>query len=55
LQFSWPPLYTGWSLQAQTNALGTKWTTVAGSDATNQMTIPVATTNNSVFYRLVYP
>ncbi|HEX9048626.1 MAG TPA: hypothetical protein VF988_16480, partial [Verrucomicrobiae bacterium] len=57
LQFNWPPDHTGWRLQAQTNSagdgLGTNWVTVPGSDGTNQMSMPVATTNSSVFYRLI--
>ncbi|HEU6449363.1 MAG TPA: carbohydrate-binding protein [Verrucomicrobiae bacterium] len=58
-QVSWPPLYTGWSLQVQTNSLNsgleTNWTTVTGSAVTNEISIPVAMTNNNVFYRLIYP
>jgi Malectin domain/Fibronectin type III domain len=58
MQFSWPQDHTGWSLQAQTNApgagLGTNWVTLPNSDATNQMTVPIDTTQGSVFYRLIY-
>jgi hypothetical protein len=60
LQISWPSSYigTGWLLQAQTNAisagLGTNWATVAGSGATNQVFMPVASTNGCVFYRMIY-
>lgn len=46
-------------LEVQTNSLaaglGTNWVTVDGSTGTNQMIIPLNTTNGSVFYRLVYP
>jgi hypothetical protein len=56
-QLNWPSDHLGWRLQAQTNSLGaglgTNWTTVYGSNSTNQMTVPI--NNNSVFYRLVFP
>ena len=55
IQFAWPTTNTGWTLQAQTNALGTNWVTIAGSDATNQWVILLNAGNGSVFYRLVYP
>jgi fibronectin-binding autotransporter adhesin len=61
LQLSWPSSYigAGWFLQAQTNSIqvgiSTNWVTVAGSDATNQVFMPVSRTNGCVFYRLVYP
>ena len=59
LQLSWPPDHTGWILQAQTNAPGTglttNWVNIPSSTATNQMVIPVAPTNGSVFYRICYP
>jgi len=59
LQVSWPASHTGWALQAQTNApgagIGTNWTTVPGSRATNQLLLPIDPANGSVFYRLVYP
>jgi hypothetical protein len=59
LTLSWPADHTGWRLEAQTNApgsgLGTNWVTVSGSAGTNQVVIPVATTNGSVFFRLIYP
>ena len=46
-------------LQIQTNdlsaGLGTNWTVVTGSTATNQIFIPINRTNGSVFLRLVYP
>jgi alpha-D-xyloside xylohydrolase len=59
LTLSWPADHTGWRLQVQTNSLsvglGTNWMTVANSTNIHQITIPMNTTNNSVFYRLVYP
>jgi autotransporter-associated beta strand protein len=58
LTLSWPSDYTGWTLQTQTNALskglGTNWTDVAGSAATNKVIVPVASTNGSVFFRMKY-
>jgi autotransporter-associated beta strand protein len=59
LQVTWPADHTGWRLEAQTNSLnsglGTNWFTVSDSAATNQIILPVITTNGGVFYRLVYP
>jgi hypothetical protein len=59
LQFSWPADHTGWQLQSQTNnltsGLGTNWINVPGSDQTNQLTVPLNSTNGSVFFRLVRP
>ncbi len=59
LQFAWPQDHTGWRLQAQTNppgaGLGTNWTTLSGSELTNQFTLPVDTANGSVFFLLVSP
>jgi autotransporter-associated beta strand protein len=59
LTMSWPTDHTGWRLQAQTNSLntglGTNWANVAGSATTNQVVVPIVTTNGAVFYRLVYP
>lgn len=59
LTLQWPADHTGWRLQMQTNALsiglGTNWVDVAGSAATNQVTLPVNPTNPAAFFRLVYP
>jgi hypothetical protein len=59
LQVAWPADYTGWLLQIQTNApgvgLGTNWTSITGSDATNQFTVPADPAQGSVFFRLVHP
>jgi hypothetical protein len=58
-QLSWPADHTSWRLQVQTNSLniglGTDWLTVANSTKANQISIPMAITNGSVFYRLIYP
>jgi len=59
LTLSWPADHTGWRIQVQTNALnkgiGTNWVTLTGSAATNQVNIRIATTNGSVFFRMIYP
>ena len=59
LQLSWPPDHIGWRLQVQTNplktGLGTNWVDVSGSTSVDTTNIPVAITNGSVFFRLVYP
>jgi hypothetical protein len=59
LMLSWPADHTGWRLQSQTNAPGVgltrNWFDVRGSANVNQITVPISTTNGSVFYRLVYP
>jgi hypothetical protein len=59
IQLNWPVDHTGWRLQTQTNSLdlglGTNWTTVANSTSTNNLLIPINGTNDSVFFRLVYP
>jgi hypothetical protein len=55
----WPADHIGWWLQMQTNSidegLGTNWVNVAGSDTTNQISIPINTANGSTFFRLVFP
>ena len=55
----WPTDHTGWWLQMQTNSinegLGTNWVNVSGSDATNQIFIPINTMNGSAFFVLTYP
>jgi hypothetical protein len=56
MQLSWPSAYTGWQLEAQTNALGaglgTNWHVVPGSTGTSQMTVPIDPANPCVFFRL---
>jgi hypothetical protein len=58
IQIGWPQDHTGWQLQIQTNSpgagLGTNWTTLPGSAATNQMTFQIDPKNNSAFFRLIY-
>ncbi len=58
LTLSWPADHIGWTLQSQTNALGaglsTNWHDVAGSTATNQMTMPINSANPAVFYRMKF-
>src|ERR1039458_7777787 len=57
LDISWPT--TGGHLEVQTNSLsigiGTNWVTVAGSSATNHVTVTVGQSSGSVFYRLAVP
>jgi len=59
LQLIWPQDHTGWSLQAQTNSstngIRTNWVAVPASTLTNQVTLPIGLTNDSVFFRLIYP
>ena len=59
LKFSWPPDHTGWTLQTQSNplnvGLGNNWVAVPGSTGVSTISIPIATTNGSVFFRLIYP
>ncbi len=56
LQLSWPANYTGWTLQAQTDAPGdgisTNWSIVSGSTSTNQFSTFLDTTRN-MFFRLI--
>ena len=59
LHLAWPADHTGWTLEAQTNALtiglSTNWVRIPGSRASNQLSVPIVPGNGSVFYRLVYP
>jgi len=50
---SWPLDHTGWTLQSETNLMGT-WQDVAGSSTTDQVTITVSPAKPTVFYRLKY-
>jgi hypothetical protein len=52
LTLSWPSDHTGWILDVQTNSLGTSWTPVPGSSATNQVIVPIDATVKDAFYRL---
>lgn len=57
-QLTWPFDHTGWRLQAQTNTLNSglsaNWTDIPAT-TTNQISLPIGSTNGSVFFRLVYP
>jgi hypothetical protein len=57
LTLSWPQDHAGWRLQAQTNStgLGTNWVTVPGTTNALSFTVPIASTNPAVFFRLIYP
>ena len=62
LVFSWPADHTGWRLLVQTNRLPAgvstnplDWGTVAGSAATNTVSMPINPAQAAEFYRLVYP
>jgi autotransporter-associated beta strand protein len=59
LNLAWPTNNLGWRLQNQTNGLlgtiTTNWFDVPGATATNQVNIPIVSTNPSVLFRLVYP
>jgi autotransporter-associated beta strand protein len=54
---SWPASHIGWTLQ--TNSVGLQspasWFSLAGSTATNQVSIAINPTLPHVFFRLVYP
>lgn len=58
LTLNWPADHTGWTLQSQTNSLsvglGTNWVNIPSSTTTNQLVIPINTTNGSVFFRMKY-
>ncbi|HEX5218330.1 MAG TPA: pectinesterase family protein [Verrucomicrobiae bacterium] len=59
LNLSWPQSQTGYRLLAQTNPPGvgltTNWQTIANSNATNRISIPLVPTEGSVFFKLTYP
>jgi autotransporter-associated beta strand protein len=58
LSLSWPADHTGWTLQAQTNnlgtGLGTNWVSVSGSTATNTASISIDPAKPTVYFRLKY-
>ena len=58
LYFAWPADHLGWTLQAQTNSvgtgLGTNWVTIPGTASVTSTNYPVNPANGSVFYRLIY-
>jgi hypothetical protein len=57
LQLSWPANYTGWTLQAQTNApdtgISSGWNNVPGSTGTNQFFTTFNPTSGGVLFRLI--
>jgi hypothetical protein len=57
LEISWP--VTGGRLEMQTNGqgagLGSSWTTVADSTATNRVIVPLDPATGSEYYRLAFP
>ncbi len=57
ITLTWPTNQTGWSLQMQTNSLSvgisTNWMAVPGSTITNQLTMPI-NTSEATFFRLTY-
>ena len=59
LLLQWPGDHTGWRIQAQTNpatvGLSTNWAILAGSSVSNQIVVPIGTTNGTVFFRMIYP
>ena len=59
LDLSWPAEALGAQLQSQTNSLAvgitSTWSGVAGSTATNVVSVPIDPANPSVFLRLAYP
>jgi autotransporter-associated beta strand protein len=62
ITLSWPADHTGWRLLMQTNNLATglsantnDWSTVANSQPTNQIVLPIDPTLSAEFYRLIYP
>ena len=62
ISLSWPSDHTGWRLLVQTNNLAAgissntnDWMTVAGSTATNHLSISIDAAKTTEFYRLVYP
>jgi autotransporter-associated beta strand protein len=54
MNLRWPSNYLGWSLQVQTNNLGTNWVTLPGSQGVTATNIPIDPANGAVFYRLFY-
>jgi len=53
LTVSWPADHIGWTLQVQTNGLGSgQWFDLPGSDVVNAVVLPINPATPSVFYRL---
>jgi autotransporter-associated beta strand protein len=55
LTLSWPTDHIGWRLQMSTDLTGSNWVDLPAAISTNQISLPVSATNNSIFFRLVYP
>jgi len=57
LQFNWPVDHTGWRLMMNTNGLANPgaWFALPNSASTNQMWVPFNSTQNNVFFQLIYP
>ena len=59
LLLNWPPGYTGWRLQTQTDTLaaglGSNWSELLGARETNAWVVPMSATDQSAFFRLTYP
>ncbi len=62
LNMSWPADHLGWTLEVQTNttAVGlstnlSSWYRIPNTSNVNSTNFPLVSTNNCVFYRLVYP
>jgi len=62
LILSWPADHTGWTLLTQTNNLNqgvsaniNDWVRLPNSATTNQVVIPISSTQSAGYFRLVYP
>jgi hypothetical protein len=59
LHLAWPMDHTGWHVEVQTNelsvGLGTNWIRLLNSTGVNDIFIPIAPAERSVFFRLGYP
>jgi hypothetical protein len=59
VQVAWPQDHVGWTLQMQTNllgsGLGTNWVALPASRSTNQISFPIAPWSGCVFLRLACP
>jgi hypothetical protein len=56
LNIAWPATHLGWTLQAQTNGLGTglstNWGDIPGTASVTSTNLPIVPSNPAVFYRL---
>ena len=59
LNLTWPPDRLGWKLWVQTNSLstglGTNWSLWPNSATVTNVSIPIVSTNPTVFFRMTYP